>query len=193
MPASNRAPSPNAQNEINELYRLVGSEGIRRHLWGKRLTSEEKGLLDNYLEGLDEEMDTVGLWRSVFGGKLPVVIVELAYRADLITGARRESLLRELGEGVPTAVDQSKPVWDQARGVLWYHGKKARKVAAQARNIRPMLDLFQSQGWPESIDWDERTIRNTLVSINKDLAWLRFSQWHKAIVWEPLAVTTKPN
>ena len=189
MPASNPAPSPNARDEINRLYGLVRTAGIQRHLWGS-LPPEEQRLLDNYLTGLDEEIDTVDLWRSVFGGRQAVVIVELAYRADLITGTCRESLLRELGERVPTAVDQSKPVWDRARGRLTYHGKHARKVAAQARNIRSILGRFHAQGWPDSIEmpegWDETRVRDTLVSLDKGLARLQFSRRGNTVVWSLL-------
>lgn len=83
------------------------------------------------------------------------------------------------------------PIWDKTTGDLLLGDEVARKVAAQAKNVRAVLDAFQAQNWPPRIDdpigkidpakaeepqrmANMTRLNETVKSLNKDFQGMRF-------------------
>jgi hypothetical protein len=84
------------------------------------------------------------------------------------------------------------PKWDKEHGDLLLGDTVARKVAKQARNLIPVLDAFEAQGWPKRIDdpialpinparaeepqrmVNAQRLNDTVKTLNKDLNGMRF-------------------
>jgi len=68
------------------------------------------------------------------------------------------------------------PRWDREAGRIMFDGKVIRQVVARARTIRPILDLFQSQQWPSSVETDYSGDRkdDVIESLNDKLKVIEF-------------------
>lgn len=71
-----------------------------------------------------------------------------------------------------------RPDWDPHAGVLRYGRWLARRVDAQAENIRELLDAFSKAGWPTRIPapagWGAQTVHNTLDRLRENLKRITF-------------------
>jgi hypothetical protein len=92
---------------------------------------------------------------------------------------------------IPSAVDSQKPRWIRDRGELWVGKKLVRTVSERAGFIY-ILDGFESQGWPKTIDdthpegSDWERLRLALRSLNRGTFLIRFGRARKGkgIYWD---------
>jgi hypothetical protein len=78
---------------------------------------------------------------------------------------------------------RNRPSWDAMAGTLRYGNEVVRTVAKNARNVRPLLDAFEAQRWPDRIDppphfRDDSTgqqLRDAWRQLNKGLKKLTFA------------------
>jgi hypothetical protein len=92
---------------------------------------------------------------------------------------------------IPSAVDSQKPRWIRDRSELWVGKKLVRTVSEQAGFIY-ILDEFESQGWPNTIDdthpkgSDRERLRLALRRLNRGTLMIRFGRTRKGkgIYWD---------
>jgi hypothetical protein len=92
---------------------------------------------------------------------------------------------------IPSAVDFKKPRWIRDRSELWVGKKLVRKISEQACFIY-ILDDFERQGWPETIDDthsegpDRERLHLALRSLNRGTSMIRFgtTRGGKGIYWD---------
>jgi hypothetical protein len=106
-------------------------------------------------------------------------------------------LLRKLQDDLVRAINQlggdhiERPTWNADTGKLTYRGKTVRTVRALADRIRPILDCFQSSGWPDriaappAID-DDQILRDAIKVLNDRLKDIRFRAdgTGAGVIWE---------
>jgi hypothetical protein len=92
-------------------------------------------------------------------------------------------LLRKLRDELVIAINRlagaevEKPIWKGDIGKLMFRGKVVRKVRAGkvATRIRPILDEFQAQNWPDRIlvspEWKccPQTLREAIATLNEGI------------------------
>lgn len=123
-------------------------------------------------------------------------ILDLALALDLVTVAKHQWLVQEIGASEETTSLDDKPSWNKTRRELSYRGMVVRKVKnlGIAKNVVLVLDVFQEEGWPERIDdpmpggKNSRRLRYTISSLNERLDSIRFSADGSGagILWSPL-------
>ena len=61
------------------------------------------------------------------------------------------------------------PHWHAAEGRLYYRGEFVRSVAVQATNVRLILDKFQAEKWPDSVDTEltEQARKDAIDAYNR--------------------------
>lgn len=80
-----------------------------------------------------------------------------------------------------TVLSSAVPVWNAERGILRLGDKTAYFRKQANGRIRPLLDRFQSEGWPVwiAVDWEYEHLRDATSSIReKTVGWLA---WHAAV------------
>lgn len=90
---------------------------------------------------------------------------------------------------------EQRPSWNKKTFRLYYQGRLARNVRGEAaRNVIQVLDAFEKQGWPDSIDnpllspGDNLALHQTIKSLNKGLKGIRFraNGLGTGIIWDPV-------
>lgn len=105
-------------------------------------------------------------------------------------------LLRKLQNELVDAINQlggdqaEPPTWKPDTGKLIYRGKTVRTVRAIAGRVRPILDAFQSAGWPNRIPAppgiEDQTLREAIKVLNTRLKDIRFRADGSTggVIWE---------
>ena len=181
MPLEN----PVAIEEYCRMYDLVQNHTSLRRYWQQILSPEERQRLgDDLVTANSRYFGPAGMWARLHGGTGERAVLVLARQLGFADDAKRDWLLRELGEEVPQGMEpKDKPRWDPERRELRLNGRLARRVLhpKAARNVVAVLDAFEQIDWPPRIDSplgqksDGECVNKTVNSLNTGLQLIRFS------------------
>lgn len=183
---------PTLAQELSELWSRIQVRQVAEKLWKTHFTPAEREALGDDFP-YHKLMEAVAEQRSL---SLEGALVELAWASDLVSSARREALLRQLGEGGASHehFSRSVPRWHSETGILEFQGKEAgkfRKLEAPSFRER-VLAAFEESGWPDAIvnplELDVHHASKFLADLNRAVKYLRFSSSRggKEISWHPL-------
>jgi hypothetical protein len=175
---------------------LLSLYGARR-IWDEVLTDAEKRRLGDSIEDAwAKHGSALCWWIHLTGQDALRSVVELSYRADSFDERVRRRYLRAIGQpdnGPPAT--GGKPHWERSTGQLWFGGQVVREIRdlGKAHAIVEVLDDFQRQGWPVSIDYpsasDSDTLHGRIKSLNKcKIPAIKFRSNGKGtgIAWQPV-------
>jgi len=186
-----------AQHAIIEArLRLRGPECFMR-FWDIVLTPQERDQLGGDVEVCYERNRfPANHLAPLRGWSAEHAIVEIAYRIGLLTQLNYEWLLREIGvefdQPQPGTPPESfeVPSWDRGTGRLELGGELCRAINVRAATrIVPILEEFQSQNWPVSIESpvdtsvDRQRIHDAVKNLNHSMNQIRFGVQGNSICW----------
>ncbi|HWA99686.1 MAG TPA: hypothetical protein VG713_14385 [Pirellulales bacterium] len=175
---------PNATQALQDLYLRLQPIRIARRFWRDLLSAKDRQALgNNFTESFSKNRDVVHHWAHLRNCSGERAILELANQFDLVDDETLRWLVRELGERPVKKIpgrSARTPRWDKARGVLELDGTVIRKVRANARRLRTILETFETSSWPSRIDDplsggpDAQRLREAVADLNKGLKQIRF-------------------
>lgn len=170
---------PDARRKLEHLLLALSNDAARRLVRKRFFTNRDhQGIRNRGLIGAS----VIDQWQGIRGGSQARAILELAKGIGLVTDHDFHWILREIGERPGTFASDKLPSWDRDRKSLLYDGQKVRQIRRlnQAKNVVPILDAFEEQGWPIRIDdplpggRDPQRLRETVKSLNRNLQQIRF-------------------
>jgi hypothetical protein len=100
---------------------------------------------------------------------------------------RMQEHLRERLSAAAQPVTPPRPHWHPAEGLLYFGGRTVKQVRVHATKVRPILDLFQRQHWPEWVETelDGEARKDVVASMNSGLSDIEFYRGGsaKGICW----------
>ncbi|MEQ8209477.1 MAG: hypothetical protein RH917_06555 [Lacipirellulaceae bacterium] len=178
---------------LAETYSRLGGSAIAWRVWERLLSEHEKQVFGNDFDSTYRSRGVLGMWEYVRAGSLESAVIDIAEGVDLISANRAAWLRREIGIRDSGKANASpKPVWDSARGELRLRDEVIRTVRINENptNIQQVLDAFQAQFWPKSIEnpltLGVEQLYETLRSLNGKLSGLKFhaAGGGQKIFWE---------
>jgi hypothetical protein len=142
-----------AREAWNEAHGRVENTLAAKALWTRVFTDADRRKCGGDLAAAWAKGNTSGLWCTARGTSPDRAVVDVAYALNFLTAPMRDALLDALGEERSDR-DPEKPHWDKRAGELRFRGAVVRRVpkVARSRNIVPILDAFEEDGWPPEID-----------------------------------------
>ena len=180
---------PDARRAINEArMRIQGSQAYLR-FWERVLTPKERDELGNDVEACFQanpiNINLLCRQRTWIPERS---VVEIASRLNFLTSADYEWLRQVIGDPVPG--DPVTPSWDRGTGQLTFQGQQLRQINVRAATlIVPILDAFEEQGWPSSLESpidtsiDRQRIHDAVSNLNRSLKTIRFRVQGDSICW----------
>lgn len=169
------------RQKLEELEPRVQSNITAVLVWTRCFTERERAALgnDNYLAWKNNGR-TAGMWAAVRECSKDRAILDIAYERDWIDTETYRQALAALGELTDPV---NTPRWIARTGELWFDGQVVRKIhnLKKATNIVPILNAFEENGWPPSVDdpvtggGDSVRRRHSVESLNDGLKKIRFS------------------
>lgn len=191
--------SPRAREELKTQISRVRPFASAELMWEQMFTDADRKKQGGDLEAAWKKLGTAGMWAKVRRTSPERAVLDVALGIGHMDQAKYEWLLREMGmrRSSPKPKRTGKPPvpeWNKHNGELHFRGQLIRKIRVMANpsNIQRIVDAFQEEGWPTSIDnplpggEDQHRLHLTLQSLNRGLKRIRF-RGHKggsAIYWE---------
>ena len=191
MPSQTKQISQQAQQEISLLQvRLKAHQNRRVILERVFYEADRRRVTQQNLE----ERHIAEIWADLRGITVSRAVLDLAYRIRLLSQLDYEFLLKQIGETTAGARTPDSLEWSKTTGELWFQGRLVRKVRVEvATQICRILDGFQDEGWPRSIDnpidtsLSSQPLHDAVASLNRGLSGVRFhvSDEGESIYWSP--------
>lgn len=168
---------------MQQARQRVQTDTVGRRVWLEVFTdADRKRCHDDYAKTCPNA-DVIAMWIQARRGSEYRAIVDIAVAVGLMTGDRREWLLREAGEQA-AITPADRPHWDRDACKLYLGEKVIRTVRGLkvSRYIVQILDAFEFARWPTSIDNPLRKARaeeppqlgHTVASLNENLTEIKF-------------------
>lgn len=156
---ANRIPNRHvpewARDELEKAYGRVQNLTAAKRLWDRVFRHDDRRKCGGNLAKAWTPVTglTVGLYCTARGTTADRALVEVAHALGFLDDRLLAELLDVLGEE-PAERDPEKPHWDRRAGELRFRDVVVRRVPkiALSRNIVPILDAFEEDGWPPEID-----------------------------------------
>ncbi len=171
--------------EIVERFFTLQNAAI---LWDRVFTETDRAKLGSNFDLAYDTHGLHGMWIQLHGGSRPQAIFKIAKRLGLLAPADEVWLARELGLA-DASPRSDRPLWNSARGELWYQGVLARKVRKMktVSTVETILAAFQTAGWPDAINSPfgvhQTEMHDIIKSINRNLEGIRFHVRGDEIAW----------
>lgn len=184
--------SASARTLMEDLYFRLGVLQVQQQIWERLLTAEER----RQLEPHGWPTNFITMWMRLRKVSQPRAMIEMGRGIGFLSEIDVNWLLPQFGEASPevqSGGDKSpvKPHWDPVRRELWLGNKLIKKVRSRSigKNVCPVLDVFEEEGWPARIDspLDDGKLGETIRSLNTSLTHIRFHSDgdDEGILWEP--------
>ena len=184
------------RKQINEARMRIQGAQAYVQFWEGVLTPSEKESLGNDMEACYQANPiNINLLCRLRNWTPERAVIEIAHELEFLTDKRYEKLCREVGanglaNSPSEAGTRSTPCWNLATGRLEFNGQLCRELNVRAATlIVPVLNAFESQGWPESIQSpvdssiERQRIHDTVSNLNRSLEHIRFHVQGDSIIW----------
>jgi hypothetical protein len=117
------------------------------------------------------------------------VVAEIAHKLGYLSPNDYDWVCQLTSEATP--VSALIPTWNLETGRLEFDGKLCREIQVSiAKTIVPVLDQFQQQGWPQSVEYqfltaDPQEIYQIRKRLMADMNYIAFRVKAQKIFWEP--------
>jgi hypothetical protein len=200
-PSGKKQLSAKALEELRNQFFRVETLASAERMWERLFTAADRNKLGGELLPALKKYGTAGMFAKARRTSLDRAVLDIAVGIGHMSQANYEWLLREMGMWPATPKQRAScpkrpvvPDWNKAKGELRFGGQLIRKIRVLAKptNIQLIVDVFQEEGWPSSIDnplsggADQHRLHLTLQSLNQGVKRIRF-HGHKggnAIYWE---------
>lgn len=192
--------SPRALEELKTQTLRVRPFASAELMWEQLLTAADRKKLGGDLGVAWQKHGTAGMWAEARRTSPERAVLDVALGIGHMSQANYDWLLREMGmrRSSPKPKRPQKPLvpeWNKDSGELRFRGQLIRKIRVMANpsHIQRIVDAFQEEGWPPSIDSplpggvDQHRLHLALQSLNKGLKPIRFhgQEGGRAIRWSP--------
>jgi hypothetical protein len=191
--------SPRALEELKTQVFRVQPLASAERMWEQLFTPSDRKKWGGEFLPAWKKYRTAGMWAKTRGTSIERAVLDVAVGIGHMSHANYEWLLREMGmRRTPRTTEQSRnmppvPEWNAENGELRFRGKLVRtlRVGGRPTNIQRIVDAFQEEGWPTSIDNplpggpNQQRLHATLQSLNEGLKGIRFhgQRGGRAIRW----------
>jgi hypothetical protein len=194
-------------DRLTQAYHRIQNLTAGQKLWHERFTDADRAVFTEPWPAVwASNQGTIGLWCRARGTSWNRAIAEVAHALGFLDQVSRDVIVAALPPEDQAAADraairarrEAMPSWNKAVGEVRYRGKVIRAVKAEAKNLRLILDAFETDGWPDEIydpfppdDASDRR-RRAVATLNAGLHDIRFVSAGngRKIGWKPIAAAS---